>query len=99
MTTQEITVTSRARNLGFAFSTVPTGNGTQITKPTRPSVVGGLRTVEAEMERMGRVVNGGTFYRAVWFVGGREVTEGGRDMVYFLREHGKATVRVQAPPQ
>ena len=98
MSTQEITVTSRARNLGFAFSTVPTGNGTEITKPSKPTVYGGLRAIEAEMERMGKVVSGGTYYRAVWWVGGREVVDGGRDMIYFLREHGKAVVRVQELP-
>lgn len=98
MSTQEITVTSRARNLGFAFSTVPTGNGIEITKPSKPTVCGGLRAIEAEMERMGKVVSGGTYYRAVWWVGGREVVDSGRDMIYFLREHGKAVVHVQELP-
>lgn len=93
------TITTRARNLGYSSTSQPTNDG-RIAVPTSPDVVGGLRTVEAEIERDRRIYGNremgsgdcGTFWRAAMFVGGARVLESVSDVLDELRRDGFAVV-------
>jgi len=74
------TITSRARNFGFGWTT----DTEQVTRcdgstrwryvfPTTPSVRGGLAAIEREIELMRRVVSGGAFHQSRLFVDDRPV--------------------------
>lgn len=68
-----IRISTRSRNIGFGWSCIPTGKGTEITKPTKPDVYGSLKAVEAEVKQMLKTCSGGIWYRCVLWVGGVEV--------------------------
>lgn len=90
-----VTITTRARNLGYGWSSTPTGVGCQIEIPTE-TATGGLRTVEHAMERAHRICSGGVFWREAMFVGGRRVLLDGSvwGLTSELRRDGYATVRL-----
>ena len=99
MATKTITITSRARNPGYAWSTTPTGRGTEITKPTKPTVRGGIRAIEEAMAEQRRVCDGGTYSNATMWVGDMEIVGGHstfQEIVSFLRETGSTTAQVRA---
>jgi hypothetical protein len=64
------TITRRTRNLGFAVSNNPTGNGAEIRVPTEPRIVGTPRVVvpQAEAERRNYGAPS-AFVSARWFLG------------------------------
>jgi len=69
----EVKITRRNRNLGFGWSTTPTGKGTSIEMPKRPGVRGSAATVEREIAYMGEIVGTDTFCNTAMFVGSRRV--------------------------
>lgn len=95
-----LTVTRRSRNLGYAWSTTPTGKGTEIEKPAKPQVVGSVSAIEAEVKSMHRATSGGVFHRQVLWVGEIEVNPYPMRIPQFLayiREHGSDTVLPAVP--
>jgi len=67
------TITARARNLRFAYSTTPTGNGIEIAVPDMPASTMTLKAVEEAIESAARNVSGGTYYNARLWVGDKPV--------------------------
>ena len=68
------TITASARNLRFAYSTTPTGNGIEIAAPEMPAHCMSVKAVEEAVEAAARNVSGGTYYNARLWVDGRIVT-------------------------
>jgi len=70
-------LSSRSRNLGYGWSTRTTDvNGTwRLVPPTEPSATGGLRTVNAEIDRRNLICGNGTYFSDSLFVGGMPVME------------------------
>lgn len=62
-------ITARSRNLRFAFSTVPTGNGIEIATPEMPARSMSVKAVEDAIDDAARTVSGGTYYNARLWVG------------------------------
>lgn len=95
----KIKVTTRARNLGYGWTSAavrdPRG-GMRIARVDAPDVVGGLRTVERERDRALRNVSGGTHWAEALFLGDRCIARGGdvREALADLRDFGEALVTV-----
>jgi hypothetical protein len=72
---QGATISSRSRNLGYGWRTdaEQTLQGLGVRAMTAPDAVGGLRTIEAEIEYRRRVCGPRGYYREALFVGGRRV--------------------------
>lgn len=72
------TITRRNRQIGFGWSTIPTGNGTEIAAPTRPNYEGTVKQVleERRVDRNLRAIqSGGVFMNAGWFFKGMRIVE------------------------
>ena len=69
-----LTITARARNLRFAYSTTPTGNGIEIATPDMPTRTMTIKAVEEALDAAARNVSGGTYYNARLWVGDKPVT-------------------------
>lgn len=67
------TITRRTRNLGYALSTRPTGNGTEIAAPTHPTVTGTPRQILAAIQQERARVGYGTYTSERLFIGGEPV--------------------------
>jgi hypothetical protein len=93
-----VTITTRARNLGYASSSTPTGRNTEIEQPAAPRVTGGIATIERALAYDHRIYSGGVFWRNELFVGGarvvREFPTTIRHILDELRENGSVTVTV-----
>ena len=68
------TINARARNLRFAYSTAPTGNGIEIAAPEMPAATMTFKAVEEAVEAAARNVGGGTYYNAALWIGDKRVT-------------------------
>ncbi|MDB5057210.1 MAG: hypothetical protein JWO59_682 [Chloroflexi bacterium] len=69
------TITAKSRNLAFAFSTQPTGRGTEIALPAAPAPAawGGPSAVARAMDESRKYLSGGEYYSTACFVGGRRI--------------------------
>jgi hypothetical protein len=76
-------VSTRSRNLGYGWTneveqSEPNRSGhrhLRVRQVTRPEVTGGLRTVQEERTRAGKLCSGGVSWREAYFVGGRKVCD------------------------
>ncbi len=89
--TRVVTITTRARSLGYGWSATPSGIG--IKTPVE-ECTGGLRTVERARARAAKRCSGGVFWREALFVGGHRVLSPVGDVISELRRDGNATVRL-----
>ena len=90
-----VKITTRARNLGYGWTTQPMRDRAEIVDVTAPDVVGGLRTVEQERAKHLRATSGGVWSNAALFVGGRRVRDDISTALAELREFGEALVYVE----
>ena len=79
MQTEDLTISPRSRNLGYAWTNTPVQKYTDsghsylgFNTPRHPQVVGGPRTIRQEMASAARG-NSGNDWHSAFFVGGRRV--------------------------
>jgi len=77
-------ITTRNRNLGFAFSTQPSPNGAWYVKPTRPDpeFTGGPASIRAGIDYQNKAAYKQSVNRM--FVGGRAIAEKPSEVLYLL---------------
>lgn len=68
------TITRRTRNLGFAVSNTPTGNGTEIAAPTAPRIIGTPGAIVPQAEPMRRSYGAPSAHTSArWFLGSQPI--------------------------
>ena len=80
-----VKISAKSQNLGFGWSSVPSGKGTEIVPPDKPMVTGGLQSIEREME-FARKLNNSNFWVGMLFVGESPVVKF-EQMVYIGPKH------------
>jgi hypothetical protein len=71
----------RCRRIGYGWSTLPSGKGTEIKAPERPRIVGTLAQILKEREECRKIVSGGTLYSEAYWLFGLKVV--GKIPFYF----------------
>ena len=71
----EHTITRKTRNLGWGWTTQPTGrNAYEIETPTRPDYTGTIRQIREQIADDRSYNNlGGAFSNTAWFVAGKHI--------------------------
>ena len=97
MATKIITITTRARALGYGSTSKPLAgvDFAAIEPVTEPDVQGGLATCEREWAYDRKIYSGGVWWNCALFYKGQRVVDRPSMVLRELREYGTSTVEVE----
>lgn len=71
----KITINRQSKNLGYSWTTAPTGHGTEIESVNKPDVKGGWKVIFKEIEHHNNICGNSTFNNTAFFVSGKKVIQ------------------------